>query len=78
MPTRTPYTMLHTIRQSRRMSAIETLVDVGIGFCVSMWLTHFIMPVWGYEAALGTDLIVVGMFTAAAIVRKYLVRRVFA
>jgi hypothetical protein len=76
MPKHTPYPMNR--KQTRQMSAIETLTDVGIGFCVSMGLTHYIMPVWGYEAALGTDLIVVGMFTVAAIARKYLVRRAFA
>jgi len=64
--------------QPRHKSIIETAADVGIGFCGAMLLTHFVLPIWGYEPTLRADFEITMTYTVWALVRKYAVRRFFA
>lgn len=63
--------------QSRLASLIESCVNVGIGFSVSLLANLAVLPAFGYPVtvhdAFGMGLI----FTAISVVRSYLVRRFF-
>ena len=63
--------------QSRRMSLIETVTSIAIGFAVSVVLTAVVMPAYGHAVTLGDNLQITGIFTVASIARGYLVRRAF-
>ncbi len=65
------------MRQTRRQSATEAVTSTIIGLCLSLALTRFVMPLYGYEPSLVNDISVVAIFTVASLVRQYIVRRVF-
>ncbi len=63
--------------QTRRMSLVETLAGVAIGFVVSMLLAMIIYPVFGHAFTFGQNAAITAIFTVASIVRGYAVRRLF-
>ena len=66
-----------SIRQSRRMSAIETATNIPIGFVVSWLLGFYLLPIWGFEQSGKAVTTVTIIYTVASIVRSYTVRRAF-
>lgn len=63
--------------QSRIGSFVESVVNVAIGFGVSMAANLIVLPAYGYEVTT-TDAFNIGLvFTAISVVRSYFVRRVF-
>ncbi len=64
--------------QSRRMSLIETLTSISIGFAVSRLVTALVMPHFGFNPSLGQNASITSIFTVTSIIRGYLVRRFFA
>ena len=64
--------------QSRRMSLIETLTSIAIGFVVSMLVTALVMPHFGFHPSIGENATITSIFTVTSIARGYLVRRFFA
>lgn len=63
--------------QSRRMSLIETVISIAIGFVVSVIITALILPAYGHAVTLGDNIQITAIFTVASIVRGYCVRRFF-
>lgn len=63
--------------QSRTMTMIETLVDVAIGFALSVVITAIVMPAYGHKVALTDNLQITAIFTVSSIIRGYVVRRAF-
>lgn len=63
--------------QSKRMSLIETLISVGIGFVVSVTVSIFLYPLFGHSFSLLANMGIIAIFTVISIVRGYLVRRMF-
>lgn len=63
--------------QSRKHSLIETLVGVAIGFAVSMGLSVVVYPLFGHSFSFVQNVWITVIFTAASVVRGYLVRRMF-
>jgi len=65
---------------SRMKSLCEAGSDISIGFAINFWLNYFILPPYA-EGIANQDMIAllqIGFwFTLVAIVRKYLVRRLF-
>ncbi len=63
--------------QRRRMSALEAVTNVGVGYLIALALTATVLPAFGYAVtapdALGISLI----FTAASLLRSYALRRLF-
>jgi len=59
--------------QSKTKSLIETLVNIGIGFIVSMFLTAWLFP----TLTIGHNVQITAIFTVASIIRGYAVRRWF-
>lgn len=65
------------MRQSRRMSLIETCASIAIGFVVSVIITAVVMPAYGHHVTLADNIQITLIFTVASIARGYLVRRAF-
>ena len=63
--------------QSKKMSLIETLSSVAIGYIISIASQMIILPIFGINVSLTDNLIIGLFFTAISIIRGYLVRRLF-
>ena len=63
--------------QSRLISLIEVLVNIGIGFLVAFIGAILIYPLFGMEQPTETYFWVTVCFTALSIIRAYIVRRYF-
>lgn len=64
--------------QTRFMSAIEQICNVGSGFiCAMLVWRFFVVPFLGIEPGLGSNFKVTCVFTAVSIVRGYIWRRLF-
>jgi multisubunit Na+/H+ antiporter MnhF subunit len=64
-------------RQSRRMSAIESLTDTLVGLLVSVCVTYFILPLWGLNPSLMEATEITLVYVVLSFVRKYIIRRFF-
>lgn len=63
--------------QSKRSSALEALLNVLIGFWISVGANIFLLPLWGYKVSL-TQGVEIGLaFTLVSFLRSYLLRRAF-
>lgn len=63
--------------QSRRMSLVETIAGVAIGFAVSLGLSYVVYPLFGHAFTLAQNVGITVIFTVASIIRSYVVRRAF-
>ena len=63
--------------QSRRMSLVESVSNVGIGFGVALAAQMAIFPLYGMQVDLGTNVQIGVWFTGISIARSYCVRRGF-
>jgi hypothetical protein len=63
--------------QTRLSSLIEAVINVAIGFVVSLVLTAWLLPAYGHHVTWSENLQITGVFTVASIVRAYAVRRYF-
>lgn len=63
--------------QSRLSSFAETVISIGIGFCVSLVITAIVLPAYGHNVTLSENVQITAIFTVASIVRMYAVRRFF-
>ena len=65
------------MKQTRRMSLIEAIANVVVGFAVALLTQIIVFPLFGLRVSLGENLAIGGLFTAASITRSYVLRRVF-
>ena len=63
--------------QTKKMSLIETLSSVAIGYVISLVAQMIIFPVFGIEVSLTDNLLIGLFFTVVSIIRGYYVRRLF-
>ena len=63
--------------QSHRMSVIESLSNVAVGFGVSLLANITILPLFGYSPGLMDATFIGAAFTAISLIRSYLMRRLF-
>lgn len=63
--------------QRRAMSAVEATTGTVVGFGVSWVLTMTVLPAFGFDVSGGTALSITAIYTAASIVRGYIIRRAF-
>lgn len=63
--------------QTRTLSAVETITSTLTGLAVSMALTAWIMPLYGFHPTVGENAQITAIFTAASIARGYIIRRLF-
>ena len=65
------------MRQSRKFSLIEAIVNVSIGVGVAWGMSFLVFPLFGYEPTVIKTLWISLIFTAISLVRSYLLRRIF-
>ena len=66
------------MRQSRIESLVEVCLNIFIGWLVSMAITLWVVvPLWDLDWSLADSFWVTMVYTAAAILRGYVVRRFF-
>ena len=64
--------------QHRFGSAIETVIQVGVGFILALALQYFVIqPVYGQQGGFHGSLEITLMFTVLALIRHYAIRRWF-
>ena len=63
--------------QSRRMSAIEAVANVAVGYGVAVMTQVIVFPFFGIYASLSENLVIGLLFTAMSLGRSFLLRRVF-
>lgn len=64
--------------QSRKASAVESIMNVGSGFIVAMLIWQLIAnPLYGYNVSLLDNLGLTTIFTSVSLMRSYLWRRYF-
>ena len=63
--------------QTRLQSFIESTINVLLGWIVALVLQLFIFPLYGIHVPISTNIQISIIFTIAAILRSYLVRRYF-
>jgi hypothetical protein len=66
------------MNQSRLSSLIEAVINVAIGFFISLALTAVVLPAYGHAVTFSQNLQITAIFTVASIARSYCVRRFFA
>ena len=64
-------------KQSRRMSLVEAITNVVVGFGVALLTQIIVFPLLDLAVSLGENLAIGGLFTVASIARSYALRRVF-
>lgn len=65
------------MRQSRRHSFTESVVNVAVGFGVSLASQVIIFPLFGVHLRFSDNLLIGFYFTVISIVRSYALRRWF-
>lgn len=63
--------------QSRRMSAIESVVNVAVGYWVAVGTQFVVFPLFGLTVDLTSNLLLGAVFTIVSLARSYLLRRLF-
>ena len=65
------------MKQSRRMSLIEALSNVAIGYGVAVLTQIAVFPLFGLHVSLSDNLLIGTLFTLVSVTRSYAVRRIF-
>jgi len=63
--------------QTRLQSFVESTINVLLGWIVALILQLFIFPLYGIHVPISTNIQISIIFTIAAILRSYLIRRYF-
>lgn len=63
--------------QSRRMSLVEQVFNVGSGVVTALIVGQIVYPMFGYPVSLADNLWLTGIFTVVSVMRGYVWRRVF-
>lgn len=63
--------------QSATWSALEAIIGTAIGFVVSLALTFTVLPMFGYPVTAPDAWGITAVYTAASLLRSYIVRRAF-
>ena len=63
--------------QSRKMSLIESITNVIVGYSISVLAQILIFPMFGLSATIKENLLIGLCFTVISIARSYILRRIF-
>lgn len=65
------------MKQSRRMSLIESFVNIFVGFGINMTAQIYLFAWFGIHISLATSVYIGVFFTVISIARSYVLRRAF-
>ena len=63
--------------QSRRMSLLEAITNVAVGYALAVVTQILVFPWFGLHPSLGENLALGGVFTTISLLRGYALRRLF-
>jgi len=63
--------------QSKKQSLFESLLNISIGFAISLIATFLVFPLFGIESTPLKNVGITIFFTVISLVRSYLLRRLF-
>jgi len=64
--------------QSRRMSLIEAVTNVALGYVLAVVTQIIVFPWFGLHTSLGDNLALGAVFVGISLLRSYALRRLFA
>lgn len=64
-------------KQSKTMSAVESVANVALGYGISVLAQIAIFPLFSIRVSLSDNLLIGGAFTVVSLVRSYALRRTF-
>ena len=64
-------------KQSRRMSLIEAIANVAVGYAVAVLTQIAVFPIFELQVSLADNLAIGAAFTAISLARSFVLRRVF-
>jgi hypothetical protein len=65
------------VTQSRRLSLIEAITNVAVGYVLAVITQIVVFPWFGIHASLGENLAIGSIFTGISLLRSYALRRLF-
>ncbi len=65
------------MKQSRRMSLMESIANVTVGYGIAVGTQVVVFPLFGIHASLSDNLTIGAIFTLVSIIRSYALRRAF-
>lgn len=68
---------LYPVGQSRKMSLVESITNVVVGLLVSVLFLELVLPLWGVQLAVSSNVVISLLFTVVSLIRSYLLRRLF-
>ena len=63
--------------QSRRMSLVEAITNVAVGYALAVVTQIMVFPWFGLHPSLGENLTIGALFTSISLLRSYALRRLF-
>lgn len=63
--------------QSRRLSLIEAVTNVAVGYLLAVITQIMVFPWFGIHPSLGENLAIGSIFTGISLLRSYALRRLF-
>ena len=63
--------------QTRKGSLIETITNLVTGIVMSLIISHFVFPLYGFKVTLEQNFAITAIFTVASFIRSYSLRRIF-
>ena len=63
--------------QTRKMSLIESITNIAIGYIIAVASQCFIFPIFSINIPLQDNLAIGGCFTVVSLIRSYCIRRWF-
>ena len=64
-------------KQSRRMSLVEAIANVAVGYAIAVLTQILVFPIFGLQVSLSNNLTIGAAFTAISLTRSYVLRRLF-
>lgn len=65
------------MKQTRRMSLVEALTNVAVGYGVAVLTQMAVFPLFGLHATLAQNMTMGAVFTVVSIARSFALRRLF-
>lgn len=69
--------VLEEMSQSKKQSAVETVIGTFVGILTSMVTQAIIYPMYGFQVTFMENVGITFIFTVVSLVRGYLIRRFF-
>ena len=63
--------------QSRRLSMIEAVTNVVVGYALAVITQIILFPLFGLHASLGDNLAIGSVFVGVSLIRSFVLRRLF-